>query len=137
LGYHFNWSQFAWESYVLFGRWRLSYVLGLAAHTAWRKLFPGREGQQRLLAASDIIKTDGNLKTVIAGTAAKHETLLAYLKTQETAGELKFGHALTQNSFITCFVPQAGGQINFLDGHGGGYIQAASELKQKLKKNVS
>jgi hypothetical protein len=134
LGYHFNWSQFAWESYALFGRFRLGYVLKLIAATTWHKFFPAPNEQHRLLAASDVIKTDGSLKTVIAGPAEHHQALLQYLEAREAAGELKFGHAIVNQSFVTCYVPQADKQINFLDGQGGGYIQAATELKLKLKR---
>jgi citrate synthase len=74
------------------------------------------------------------LETVIAGPAEHHQALLQYLEAREAAGELKFGHAIVNQSFVTCYVPQADKQINFLDGQGGGYIQAATELKLKLKR---
>ena len=88
----------------------------------------------QLIAASDVFKLDGSLKTIVAGTPDQHQQLISRLQLEEELGVLHFGHALMSSSFVTCYVPQAGQAINFLDGAGGGYIRAASELKTKLKK---
>ena len=134
LPYRLNWQQLAWESSVRYGHKRFWHLVKLAVEAWWRHWRMSHQDKIQLIAASDVFKLDGSLKTIVAGTPDQHQQLISRLQLEEELGVLHFGHALMSSSFVTCYVPQAGQAINFLDGAGGGYIRAASELKTKLKK---
>jgi hypothetical protein len=59
--------------------------------------------------------------------------LLEYLKEQEQKGLLLFGHHVSKESIMTCFIENRNNKhIHFIDGANGGYTEAAKELKPKL-----
>ncbi|MDQ5901315.1 MAG: hypothetical protein QG580_30 [Patescibacteria group bacterium] len=87
-----------------------------------------------IATATDTLKIDGALKTIIAGTKKQKEELLKKLQRREKSGEILFGHFGTESTTITCYVHKREKEyINFIDGTDGGYIKAAQELKAKIK----
>ena len=88
-----------------------------------------------IATATDTLKIDGSLKTIIAGTKKQREELLRKLERRERRGEIVFGHFGTDSTTITCYVHKREKEyINFIDGTNGGYVRAAQELKEKIKK---
>lgn len=88
-----------------------------------------------IATATDTLKIDGTLKTIIAGTRSEREALLQRLRRRERAGDIVFGHFGTSSTTITCYVHKREKEyINFIDGTDGGYVRAAQELKAKLRK---
>lgn len=84
--------------------------------------------------ATDTLKIDGTLKTIIAGTRTQREELLKKLRSREKRGEILFGHCGVDSTTITCYVHKREKEyINFIDGTGGGYVKAAEELKSKIR----
>jgi predicted nucleic acid-binding protein len=87
-----------------------------------------------IATATDTLKIDGSLKTILAGSKKQKEELLRKLKQREKRGEILFGHFGTESTTITCYVHKREKEyINFIDGTDGGYIKAAQELKAKIK----
>ncbi len=87
-----------------------------------------------IATATDTLKIDGSLKTIIAGTKTQRDILLKKLERREKRGEIVFGHFGTDSTTITCYVHKRDKEyINFIDGTDGGYVRAAQELKAKIK----
>ncbi len=98
--------------------------------------FNARLYKTQTIAATDTLKIDGAIKTVIAGTRVQRETLLTALHELEDNKKILFGHYVTDSTVMTCYVSDhETGHIHFVDGRGGGYTQASKELKPKLKKS--
>lgn len=88
-----------------------------------------------IATATDTLKIDGTLKTIVAGNKTQKEELLKKLEKREKRGEIVFGHFGTDSTTITCYVHKREKEyINFIDGTGGGYVRAAEELKNKIKE---
>lgn len=88
-----------------------------------------------IATATDTLKIDGSLKTIIAGSKKQRLLLLKKLERRERNGEIVFGHFGTDSTTITCYVHKREKEyINFIDGTDGGYVRAAEELKGKIKK---
>lgn len=88
-----------------------------------------------IATATDTLKIDGALKTIVAGNVRQREELLRKLEKREKRGEIIFGHFGTSSTTITCYVHKREKEyINFIDGTGGGYVRAAGELKEKILK---
>jgi len=82
---------------------------------------------------ADYRKFDNNLKLVIATDQVQSKNILALLNEYESQGKIRFGHHIASETVITCFVADAKHlKVRFVDGQGGGYTLAASELKSKL-----
>ncbi len=89
------------------------------------------------MAATDTLKVDGKLCTIIAGIPEQREKLLAYLQEEEKRGHLIFGYSVTPSTTITCLIREdSSDYINFIDGTGGGYIQAAAMIKMKMGSSL-
>ncbi len=87
-----------------------------------------------IATATDTLKIDGSLKTIIAGTKKQRDELLRKLERREQNREILFGHFGTDSTTITCYVHKRDKEyINFIDGTDGGYVKAAQELKHKLR----
>ncbi|MEZ4114192.1 MAG: DUF3095 family protein [Candidatus Paceibacterota bacterium] len=90
-----------------------------------------------IATATDTLKIDGSLKTIIAGTKKQREALLRKLERRERNGEIVFGHFGTSSTTITCYVHKRDKEyINFIDGTDGGYVRAAKEIKDKIKNKL-
>ncbi len=95
----------------------------------------GKNYKQSLMMASDTLKIDGSLKTVMSGKSSQRIELLSALLKLEQEGHIVFGHYVSSHSFLTCFVSDRHTRhIHFLDGKNGGYTQASIELKAKMEK---
>ena len=77
---------------------------------------------------------EGRINTIICATAEKHEEFLQYLEDQEKEGNLIFGHHVSKESIMTCYIEERNAKhIHFVDGADGGYTEASKEFKAKLK----
>lgn len=65
--------------------------------------------------------------------AALESALLARLDRAETGGELRYGIHRQDAALMTCIVPsyEDDGHFHFIDGAGGGYTAAATDLRRK------
>lgn len=121
------------ESLVKFGKFRMQHIIKRMIEGFVDRFVSKSAYNHKLALATDTLKIDGSLKTIIAGDATQRRKLLHYLETRESAGALSFGYYVTSSTTMTCYVePREGRFVNFLDGTGGGYIQAAKQLKKKL-----
>lgn len=90
---------------------------------------------KELILATDTLKIDTSLKTILSGTKRQHKRLLRKLKRREEDNELKFGEFITDRAVVNCYIHQKGKEyINLIDGDQGGYARAARILKNKYKK---
>ncbi len=94
--------------------------------------------QGDIATATDTLKIDGSLKTIVAGTKKQRLELLKKLERRERNREILFGHFGTDSTTITCYVHKREKEyINFIDGTDGGYVRAAQELKNKLRYGIN
>lgn len=83
--------------------------------------------------ATDVLKLDGSLKTIVVGTDEQAERLLDFLRDRESQGMLTFGYVHTGEPIVTSIIEEREGvQIGLVDVSGGGYTMAAKMLKEKL-----
>jgi hypothetical protein len=95
----------------------------------------GKDYLEQVIAFSDTLTIDGRINTIVSGTKENRMRLLEYLKQQETTGRLFYGHHVSKESIMTCYIENRDSKhIHFIDGSNGGYTEAAKELKPKLKK---
>ncbi|MCC6520656.1 DUF3095 family protein [Candidatus Nomurabacteria bacterium] len=132
-------------SYVKYGKIKWSYIvtqvsLGIIRNisTLFHRIlysFHHETYTSNLITASDTLKIDGTLKTIVAGTEYSRMKLIAYLEEAEKRGDLVYGYHETHASVMTCYVMKdVGEHVNFLDGFGGGYTQAGKMIKEKLRR---
>jgi len=75
---------------------------------------------------------------VISGSSEKRKLLVAFLEEEEKMGKLIFGFHSSKESIISCYVRnRKANHIHFVDGGAGGYTQAASMLKIKIKNSTT
>ena len=99
-------------------------------------LFRHDDYTDEIIAATDTLKIDGTLKTIIAGTRRQRERLVEKLTTRENKKQLWFGYYTSFSSTQTCYIHKRNQQyINLIDGTDGGYVQAAKMLKGKKKQD--
>ena len=97
------------------------------------KNFNGGKYLAQLIANADTITIDGRINTVVTGTMDKRLQFNDYLKRQEAGGHLIFGHYISRESIMTCYIENRGAKhIHFVDGSDGGYTEASKEFKQKF-----
>jgi hypothetical protein len=97
-------------------------------------LFRHDDYTDEIVTATDTLKIDGNLKTIIAGTYRQRQKLLDKLEKRERKGEILFGHHVSLSTTLTCYIHKRNQQyVNLIDGTDGGYVQAAKQLKVKIK----
>ncbi len=121
------------ESLVKFGKLKGSHIVRRLFEGFMERFFGVRNHSHQLALATDTLKIDGTLKTIIAGNMSQRKKLLSYLEDKESLGIFSFGYYITHSTTMTCFVePKDNKFVNFLDGTGGGYIQAAKLLKKKV-----
>ena len=89
----------------------------------------------QLIAHADTLTVDGRITTIICSTPDKHRQFLDYLCQEEQKGLLVYGHHVSKESIMTCYIENRNAKhIHFVDGADGGYTEASKELKGKLKK---
>lgn len=131
------------EMLAKFGGWKINYFLttflenflGLFYFKYNLKLgsIRGREYLSQLIANADTLTIDGRINTIISGKTEKRKQLVDYLSAQEKQGVLIYGHHISKESVMTCYIENMNAKhIHFVDGSDGGYTEAAKELKGKL-----
>lgn len=84
-------------------------------------------------AATDYQKFDDALRMIISGSFNQSKALRAYLDQRYIAGDLVYGHHISERVLMTCLIFERNGrQVHFIDGAGGGFTLAAKALKQRL-----
>ncbi len=132
------------EIMAKYGRWRIYFSI-----TSFLKTFLGRfyfrynlkirnlRGQEylaELISNADTLIIDGRINTIISGKMDKRIQFLEYLSMQEKEGNLIYGHHISKESVMTCYIQNRNAKhIHFVDGSDGGYTEAAKEFKMKLK----
>jgi len=130
------------EMKAKFGGWRIGYyistffenLLGIIFFALNLKIgtMRGNDYLAQLVSNADTLTIDGRINTIISGSTEKRKLLLEYLKAQEKAGTLVFGHHMSKESIMTCYIENMNSKhIHFVDGSDGGYTEAAKELKAK------
>ena len=96
----------------------------------------GKEYLTQLIDNADTLTIDGRINTIISGTMDKRIEFIKYLSIQEKEGNLIYGHHISRESVMTCYIENYNEKhIHFIDGSNGGYTEAARELKTKLHSN--
>lgn len=112
--------------------WILWTRLKLLFGPLYFKTKQGKTYLHQLVQLSDTLVIDGRINTVISGTAAQRSKLVLGLEKLEDSGEILFGHFVSRESIISCYVRNMNEKhIHFIDGADGGYTMAAKVLKQK------
>jgi hypothetical protein len=94
----------------------------------------GKSYLDQLVDMSDTLIIDGKINTVISGTSAQREKLVAALDALESDGIIIYGLHVSKESVLSCYVHSLDeSHIHFVDGAGGGYTNAATMMKKKLK----
>jgi hypothetical protein len=130
------------EMRIKFGRWRIRYFFRMLFENFLGQFFfglnlrlggiRGQDYLSQLIANADTLTIDGRINTIISGKTEKRKQLIDYLKTQEEKGLLIFGHHISKESIMTCYIENMNAKhIHFVDGSDGGYTEAAKELKAK------
>jgi hypothetical protein len=130
------------EMKAKFGGWRIRYYVGAFLENFLGLFFfglnlklggiKGQDYLSQLIANADTLTIDGRINTIIAGKTEKRKLLVSYLKAQEEKGTLIFGHHISKESIMTCYIENINAKhIHFVDGSDGGYTEAAKELKAK------
>jgi hypothetical protein len=137
-----NLKKIETEMKVKFGGWRIRYYLGTLLENFLGLFFfglnlklggiKGQDYLSQLIANADTLTIDGRINTIISGKSDKRKQLTNYLKTEEEKGVLIFGHHISKESIMTCYIENINAKhIHFVDGSDGGYTEAAKELKAK------
>lgn len=88
-------------------------------------------------AATDYQKFDDALRMIISGNFAQSNALIAYFDQRYTAGDLVYGHHVSDRVLMTCLIfERSGRQVHFIDGADGGFTLAAQALKQRLHRKA-
>ncbi len=133
------------EMMVKFGDWKRNYLTATFLKTFIGKLYfkynwkinnlRGQQYLQQVITNADTLTIDGRINTIVSSTADKRIQFVEYLKREEAEGKLVFGHYISRESVMTCYIENRDEKhIHFVDGADGGYTEASKELKQKLAK---
>ncbi len=136
--------KFKKEMMARYSKWNIGYFLKAFFETFIGRLYfkynlkvndlQGQEYLEQVIAFSDTLTIDGRINTIVSGTKENRILLLDYLNYQEQKGLLLFGHYVSTESIMTCYIENRNKKhIHFLDGSNGGYTEAAKELKPKLQ----
>lgn len=140
----YSWKKLKKEMLLKFGESKLGYFLEAFLRTlfgvfAFRYNWDiggvrGKEYLAQLIAHADTLTIDGRITTIICGTPDQHNRFLAYLEQGERKGLLLFGHHVSKESIMTCYIENRNARhVHFVDGADGGYTEASKELKSKLR----
>jgi hypothetical protein len=79
---------------------------------------------------TDFRKWQDGLRMTVSLDPAAIASLRAVLKEEKEAGRIDYGLCIQDRAVLTCFVPSVldDAHFHFLDGAGGGYAEAASDL---------
>ncbi|MEX0283897.1 MAG: DUF3095 domain-containing protein [Paracoccaceae bacterium] len=93
--------------------------------------FRPEEYRADVAANADFRKFDDGLKMTLDSDPDTRNRIEAVLSEAEAKGLVRYGLAEQDEAMVTCFVPSATQKdhVHFVDGAGGGYTQAASQIK--------
>lgn len=139
----FTFDKVKKEMIVKYGKWKPLYFLNSMLQTIAGFFYfkynlnisklRGRVYLKQVISNSDTLMIDGRINTIISGTEAQRLQLITYLSEKEEEGLLVFGHHVSGESIMTCYIRNRNkDHIHFVDGSNGGYTQAAVEIKNKL-----
>ncbi|MFL5810092.1 MAG: DUF3095 family protein [Flavisolibacter sp.] len=127
------------EMIVKYGKWKTKYFTAAFFRTLFGKLFfrfnkTGKEYLGQLISNADTLIIDGRISTIISGKKEKRIEFIEYLNEQENAGRLFYGHHISKESIMTCYIENRNEKhMHFVDGSDGGYTEASKEFKRKLQ----
>lgn len=80
---------------------------------------------------TDYRKFQDGLRITVSLGAAELKTLTEFLEHERKAKHLRYGLCVQDSAVLTCYVPsvKSDSHFHFLDGAGGGYAQAATNMK--------
>jgi len=80
---------------------------------------------------TDYRKFQDGLRITVSLGAAELKTLTEYLEDQRGQKNLRYGLCVQDSAILTCYVPSvtSDSHFHFLDGAGGGYAQAAENMR--------
>ena len=118
-------------------RWKVRAISALGARFMRHKLKIGNidwsKYTEDVVRNSDFRKFDGVLRMVLSATEAQRRELAAWLDSRHRAGELAYGIHIAKEALVTCLIfEREGGHLHLIDGAGGGYALAATDLKAQL-----
>lgn len=94
----------------------------------------GKQYLNKLVQLTDDLVLDGKINTVISGTREQRILLQEKLQKMEEDQIIVFGLFTSNAAIISCYVRDMDlKHIHFIDGANGGYTNAGSMLKEKLK----
>lgn len=136
------------EMMTRFGKWRRSYLATTFLKTFIGRLYfkfnwkinnlRGQEYLKQVVTNADILTIDGRINTIISATRNKHSAFIHYLTQMEQQRKLIFGHFISRESVMTCYIQNRDeNHIHFVDGADGGYTEASKELKRKRRMPAS
>ena len=129
------------EMLVKYGKWKTNYFTTTYLKTVFGKLFfrfstGGKNYLNQVISNADTLIIDGRISTIISGKKEKRIQFLIYLQEQEQKGLLIFGHHISRESIMTCYIENRQEKhTHFIDGSDGGYTEASKEFKKKLNLN--
>jgi hypothetical protein len=127
------------EMMVKYGKWKTNYFTTTYIRTLFGKLFfrftsGGKSYLNDVISNADTLIIDGRISTIISGKKEKRIQFLNYLQAEEKNGRLIFGHHISRESIMTCYVENRYEKhTHFIDGSDGGYTEASKEFKKKLR----
>lgn len=133
------------EMKAKYGKWKINYFSKAFVNSFIGRFYfrynwkvnnlRGKEYLKQLISNADTLTIDGRINTIITGKMDKRIRFVEYLTAQQNAGNLVFGHHISKESVMTCYIENRNSKhIHFVDGSDGGYTEAAKELKYKLKQ---
>jgi hypothetical protein len=136
------------EMLAKYGNWKVGYYIKSFAKNLLGILFfrfdlrlgtvTGKKYLHQLIANADTLTLDGRINTIISGKESQRKKFLQFLVSQEKQGKLVYGHHISRESVMTCYIENRNAShMHFVDGSDGGYTEAAKELKKKLSLTVS
>ena len=122
------------------GKWNFavfikSFLIANFGEIYLKKTNAGKSYMLKLVELSDNLTLDGRINTVITGNSSQRKRLIGYLDKLENLGLIKYGHHVSKESIMSCYVKDMSTDqhIHFIDGGDGGYTKAANQLKLKFQ----
>jgi len=91
--------------------------------------------KSRLIENTDYQRFDDMLRLMVSGTSNQRKQLVDYLDDLVEKKKIVYGLHVTTHSLVTCMISDYNYQhVHFIDGRGGGYTLAATQLKEQLNQ---
>ena len=140
-----SFEKFKNELKAKYGRWKFTNIAKLFFNTYIGRLYfrynwkvnnlKGNEYLNQLINNADTLTIDGRINTIITGMQDKRIKFIEYLTAQQKDNKLIFGHHISRESVMTCYIENRNAKhIHFVDGADGGYTEAAKEIKMQQQK---